>query len=341
VYKLFEYARMIADQGRTQAYAESLRRCVTSSSVVVDIGTGTGVFALLAARLGARKVYAIDPSDAIQFGPRIAAENGLDRRIEFIHGISTQIQLPERADVIVAEIHGILPAHQRSLFSLMDARDRFLAAGGCLIPRRETLWAAVVEATALHEQTVGVWGKDILGIDMTAVASTAANTWHKSRMQPHDLVTSPQCWANLDYAALRSPHVRGTAAWEISERRIAHGIAAWFDWHGADGVAFSNSPLSGERHIFGQAFFPWPEPLELCRDDQVRVELRSDSVGSEYVYGWETIVRGKDGRTKAALRQSDFFGRVWSADRLRQRSSTAPPAPTEGGLLDQRILRVP
>src|SRR5258705_5435919 len=216
---------MIADQGRTQAYAESLRRCVTPSSVVVDIGTGTGVFALLAARLGACKAYAIDPSDAIQFGRRIAAKNGLDKRIEFIQGISTQIQLPERADIIVAEIHGILPAHQRSLISLMDARDRFLAAGGCLIPRRETLWAAVVEATTLHEQTVGVWGKDILGIDMTAIGPTAANTWHKSRMQPHNLVTSPRCWANLDYAALRSPHVRATAAWEISERRIAHGIA--------------------------------------------------------------------------------------------------------------------
>jgi protein arginine N-methyltransferase 1 len=329
MYGLYDYGGMIADQGRTRAYAESLKKLVTPDSVVVDIGTGTGILALLAGRLGARKVYAIEPSDAIQFGRRVAAQNGLDGRVEFIQGLSTQVQLPEKADVIVSDVHGVLPAHQGSLFSIMDARDRFLASGGCLIPARETLWAALVEATTLHEQTVGVWGRDVFGIDMTAIGSTAANTWHKSRLQPQNLVTGPQCWATLDYAVLRSPHVRGTAAWEIRERRTAHGIAVWFDWDGADGVAFSNSPLSGERHIFGQAFFPWPEPLELCPNDEVRVQLRSDFVGSDYVYGWETIVCGNDGSMKAALRQSDFFGRIWSSDRLRQLSGVVARTPTE------------
>lgn len=329
MYGLYDYGGMIADQGRTRAYAESLKKLVTPASVVVDIGTGTGMLALLAGRLGARKVYAIEPSDAIQFGRRVAAQNGLDGQVEFIQGLSTQVQLPEKADVIVSDIHGVLPAHQGSLFSIMDARDRFLASGGCLIPARETLWAALVKAPTLHHEIVGVWGKDVFGIDMTAIGSTAMNTWHKSRVDPPDLVGSPQCWAALHYASLKSPHVRGRAVWVISEPRTAHGIAVWFDWDGVDGVAFSNSPLSGERHIFGQAFFPWPEPLELCQDDEVCVELRSDAVGSEYVYGWETIVRGKSGRTKAALRQSDFFGRVLSSDRLRQLSGSVPPTPTE------------
>src|SRR5260370_11974510 len=160
MYRLSDYGRMIADQGRTDAYAESLRRHVTPASVVVDIGTGTGIFALLAGRLGARKVYAIDPSDAIHLGRRVAAENGLDDRVEFIQDLSTLVQLPEKADIIVSDIHGILPAHQRSLFSIMDARDRFLASDGCLIPRRETLWAALVEATELHQEIAGVWGTD-------------------------------------------------------------------------------------------------------------------------------------------------------------------------------------
>jgi len=303
---------MIADSGRTQAYADSLRRCVTPSSVVVDIGTGTGIFALLAAQLGARKVYAIDANDAIQLGRCVAAHNGLDARVEFIQGLSTSIQLPEKADVIVSEIHGILPAHQRSLFSIMDARDRFLATDGCLIPRRETLWAALVEASTLHQETLGVWGKDVFGIDMTAIGSTAVNTWHKSRLRPSQLVTTPECWAVLDYAGLQSPHVRGTGVWEISEPRAAHGIGVWFDWEGIDGVEFSNSPLSGQRHIFGQAFFPWPKAIDLSPGDEVRVQLRSDAVGSEYVYGWETFIRSRAGGTETVFQQSDFYGRVMS-----------------------------
>jgi protein arginine N-methyltransferase 1 len=338
MYRLSDYGRMIADQGRTEAYAESLKRRVTAASVVVDIGTGTGIFALLAGRLGARKVYAIEPSDAIQFGRSVAAQNGLDGRVEFIQGLSTEVQLPEKADIIVSDIHGVLPANHDSLFSILDARDRFLASGGCLIPGRETLWAALVEAATLHRELVGVWGEDVFGIDMTPIRPTVANQWHKTRVHPGELVTSPECWAVLDYTVLRVPDVRGEAAWEIHDPRTAHGIVVWFDWVGAEGVSFSNSPLSGEQHIYGQAFFPWPEPLDLCRGDEVRVHLRSDAVGSEYIYGWETVVRGKDGEHKAAFHQSDFFGQVLSSDRLRQLSSTFTPALGEDGRIDQMIL---
>ena len=125
--------------------------------------------------------------------------------------------------------------------------------------------------------------------------------------------------------------MRGDAAWEISGPARAHGIGVWFDWDGGRAVAFSNSPLSGERHIFGQAFFPWPEPLDLCRGDEVRVQLRSDAVGSEYVYGWETIVRGKDGRTKAAVSAVRLF-RTESCHRTdydRLSGDWLTPAPSE------------
>ena len=211
MYRLYDYGGMIADHGRTQAYADSLRQRVTPASVVVDIGTGTGILALLAAHLGARKVYAIEPSDAIQFGRRVAAENGLDRRVEFIQGLSTQVQLPEKADVIIFDVHGVLPAHQRSLFSIMDARDRFLRSPGYLIPRRETLWAAIVDAATRHQEIVDVWGPNVFGVDMTAIRPTATNTWHRSRVRPADLVTTP-CAGPRSITQIQVPHVRGDAA---------------------------------------------------------------------------------------------------------------------------------
>ncbi len=220
----------------------------------------------------------------------------------------------------------------------MDARDRFLGSAGHVIPRRETLWVAIVDAARLHHETVGVWGTNVFGVDMTAIRPTAMNTWHKTRMQPPDLITTPARWAVLDYAELRSTDVRGDAAWGICEPRTAHGLAVWFDWDGGEGVTFSNSPLSGERHVFGQAFFPWPTPLLLCRGDEVRVQLRSDAVGSEYLYGWETTVRGKDGETKAAFQQHDFLGQVLTSDRLRILSSSSTPTLNEDGRIDQMIL---
>lgn len=91
------------------AYVKALRQAVTPESVVLDIGTGTGIFAMLACQFGAKKVYAIEPSDAIQVGKEIAAANGYDNSIEFIQKLSTEVELPEPADVIISDLRSICP----------------------------------------------------------------------------------------------------------------------------------------------------------------------------------------------------------------------------------------
>jgi protein arginine N-methyltransferase 1 len=318
-YALRDYAGMLLDEGRMQAYVESLKRRVTTASVVLDIGTGTFVFALLAARLGARKVYAIEPNDVVHFGRHVAAQNGFDQRVEFIEGLSTEVELPEKVDVIVFDLHGVLPAHERSLFSVIDARDRFLAPSGCLIPCRDTLWAALADVPTRYRDAAGVWSEDVFGIDMTAIRPSAVNMWQRVRLSPSELATTPARWAVIDYAALRSPDLRGDISWAIEDPRTAHGVCAWFDWDGVDGVAFSNSPLTAERHIFGQAFFPWPQPVDLRRGDEVCVQLRADAVASSYVYRWETSVR-RDGGVLTTFQQSDFLGLPLSPERLRKLS---------------------
>src|SRR6202008_4288409 len=132
-YSVAAYGAMIADRVRTGAYARALRAAVFPGAVVVDIGTGTGIFAMLACRFGARRVYAIEPDDAIQVAREIAAANGYADRIEFIQGISTKTGLPERADVIVYDLYGVLPAYQHHVASVADARERMLAQGGKLV----------------------------------------------------------------------------------------------------------------------------------------------------------------------------------------------------------------
>src|SRR5215510_3854804 len=103
MYNVSSYGFMIADNVRMEAYSEALRRAVKPDSVVVDIGAGTGVFALLACQFGARHVYAIEPADAIQVAREIAAANGYADRIECVQKLSTEVTLPERADVIISD----------------------------------------------------------------------------------------------------------------------------------------------------------------------------------------------------------------------------------------------
>ncbi len=149
-YSILQYGQMVGDRTRVDGYFEALRNAIHPGSVVLDIGTGIGIFALLACRLGARKVYAIEPSDAISLAKTIADANGFGENIEFVQDASTNVTLPERADVIVSDLRGILPFCGRHISSIIDARERFLAFGGALIPQQDRLWAAVVGSSALR-----------------------------------------------------------------------------------------------------------------------------------------------------------------------------------------------
>ena len=143
MYTIADYGAMIADAARMGAFARALGQAIKPGAVVIDIGTGTGICALLACRHGARRVYAIEPDDAIQVAREVAAANGYADRIEFIQAISTQVTLPERADVIVSDLGGapaLVPAthsvDRRCARALSRARRRDDSAAGRCVGRR-------------------------------------------------------------------------------------------------------------------------------------------------------------------------------------------------------------
>ncbi|MBE9478891.1 MAG: 50S ribosomal protein L11 methyltransferase, partial [Chloroflexi bacterium] len=111
MYDLTDYADMIADRVRMDAYALALKTVVKPDSVVLDIGTGPGLHALLAAKFGARKVFAIEPNDVVYLAREVAVVNGFADRIDFYQDLSTNVTLPERADIIVSDMRGSLPLY--------------------------------------------------------------------------------------------------------------------------------------------------------------------------------------------------------------------------------------
>jgi protein arginine N-methyltransferase 1 len=145
MYTVSSYGEMIADPPRMDAYVRAMRAAIKPGDVVLDLGSGPGLFAMLACQMGARRVYAIEPGNVIQIAREAAAANGFADRIEFFHGLSTQITLPEPADVIVSDLRGPLPLYQQHLPSIRDDRERLLAKGGILIPERDILWAVIAE----------------------------------------------------------------------------------------------------------------------------------------------------------------------------------------------------
>jgi protein arginine N-methyltransferase 1 len=337
---------MIADRVRTDAYTLALRLAIRPGCVCLDIGTGTGIFAVLACRLGARKVIAVEPDDAIQVAREVATANGCAERITFLQDLSTRIHLQERADVIVSDLHGILPLFEHQLPSLIDAHRRHLAPGGTFIPRKESVWVTVVEAPEAYARMVplgdeSVYGDNmsVHGVSMEAARSRIVSNWGKARLKPEHLLAAPHLWASLDYATLEGANIRGEATWIVERPGTAHGLLLWFDSTLIEGVGFSNAPGQPEL-IFGQGFFPWVHPVQVAAGDAVEVALRADLVGAHYVWGWDSRVRagGSAGRIKAEFRQSTFFGATLPGAKLRKRAVDHRAALSEDGQIDRYIL---
>ena len=194
----FHYA-MINDHPRNEFYRECLRRAIVpGESVVLEIGTGSGLLAMLAARLGARKVVAIEASRHMAaLARKNIAANGLDGAITVIERLSTELDADEirRAcglgagrvvevngtedrggdvrpyaadlpDVLVSELFGTLLLGESALEYLRDARERLVRPGCRVVPPRGVQYAALVECDAVAKLTkADDWG----GLDLSHV----------------------------------------------------------------------------------------------------------------------------------------------------------------------------
>src|SRR5215217_327491 len=325
MYNLHFYGQMLADTPRMEAYAAALRYTIKPDSVVMDLGCGPGVLALLACKLGARRVYGVEPENAISLAREAAAANHCADRIEFFENLSTEITLPEPATIIVSDLRGVLPWFQQHIPSIIDARKRLLARGGVLIPRRDILWAAIVEAPDQYEGVVGPWQSDKFDLDLSAGARLVTNTWRKTYLEPGQFLARPIRWATIDYHEVDSPDIRAEISWRAARNGTAHGIAIWFDSELVDDIGFSNHPAA-PKMIYGVGLFPFLKPVEIVEGERIELRLAAQFVQNDYVWRWDTdfFHCNDETRVKASFKQSTFYGVPISPERLRQSAQEKP-----------------
>lgn len=136
---------LLGDGGRNRPFYRALQRTVRSDSTVLDIGTGTGIWAIVAARLGARRVVAVEMEPLlIEIIRELARINGVADRVEVVLGDSRQLNLAREFDVVFTETIGHVGFDEQIVSITNDARQRFLKPGGILIPETVSLLAAAV-----------------------------------------------------------------------------------------------------------------------------------------------------------------------------------------------------
>lgn len=338
MYALRDYGEMTADRERLEAYRQAIKQAVRLGDSVLEIGCGPGLFAFLACQVGARKVYAIDSEEIVHFARELAVANGFSDQMEFIQSDSRKLQLPERVNVIVSDIRGALPFFRHAIAAIEDARQRLLLPGGLLIPQRDTLKAAVIEAPDFYSKLVSPWVQPAPALNLSLSLAFLLNESYKSRFDNDQLLTEPQTWCVLDYSVGADANATTGLDFSIRRRGMAHGICLWFETQLLDGIGFSSGP-SSRNTVYGQVFLPWLEPVSVERGQKISVKLQANLVGEEYVWRWETRIDSEAKSPARCFQQSTFQGANFTPQSLRRRAADFVPSLSQEGQADRWMLQ--
>lgn len=274
-----EYHRtLIADRVRLAAYRHALSKVIRKGqSVVADIGTGTGILAILAARLGARKVFAYEKAEIGAVAERLVRLNKL-RNVEVIPARSTEIIDPPRVDIVVTETFGNYALEEYLVETMNDARARHLKPGGLLVPRTVEQFISPVIASRLFDELV-VWDAVGAGLDFTPARTMSLNNVYVRTIPSRELLDeghAGQCWDRLDFTERNATRRKGRAEWHMRRAATVYGLALWWRAELAPGVVLSTASDAPATH-WEQLYFPALEPIRLEGGHTLRADLRSRS----------------------------------------------------------------
>ncbi|KAK4702088.1 type I protein arginine methyltransferase, partial [Phenoliferia sp. Uapishka_3] len=163
---------MLKDKIRTNSYRDFIlsNPSIFKDAVVLDVGCGTGILSMFAAKSGAKKVYAVDASAVAHKAERNIKNNGLSDIITVIKGKVEDIELPEKVDVIVSEWMGYFLLYECMLDSVLHARERFLKPTGLMVPSQCSIMLSLFDGSYLVQDRINFWN-DVYGYDMTSMKS--------------------------------------------------------------------------------------------------------------------------------------------------------------------------
>jgi len=263
------HVAMLNDRIRTAGFMAGIAEVVCPRDVVVDIGTGTGILAVAAARAGAAHVYAVEATEIASVARAVFEANGLTERITLIQGWSTEIELPERADVLVSEIVGNDPWDERILEVTQDARKRLLKPTARFVPGRMRVFGLPVTVPHVERmqrtvtaETVNHW-KSWYNVDYSPLAEMVRNAAHPQfYLKPQQArdwtqLSDPALLAEVDFATFHDRDIAQTITATATASGELSGLLVYFELMLGPTTTLSTHPAHAD------AYNCWKSPVFL------------------------------------------------------------------------------
>lgn len=288
---------MMNDEARNHAFARAIERRVKPGMTVLEIGTGSGLLALLAARGreglgGAERVVTCEANPVVAAAAqRIIAQNGWGERITVIakpsHELVVGVDLAEPADLLISETFSVQVVVEGALSTFEDAKARLLKPGAPILPARALVRAALVGGEGLAQSArVG----QVLGFDLSHFNTLTPLQQYLSAGQPFTWLSAPATLLRFDLQSdARFPGARQELTVTATEQGVCQGVLQWLrleldeenEYEVLPGAAGS---ALGARH-WTPVWYPFREPLAVEPGQAVVLRVSHNRAGLSVVRG--------------------------------------------------------
>jgi len=249
-------------------------RHLFKGKVVLDIGCGTGILSMFAAKAGASRVLGIECSGIVHLAEKIIKSNGFDDRITIVKGKVEEVVLPdgiEQVDIIISEWMGYCLFYESMLDTVLYARDKWLKPGGMMFPDRATLYISAIEDRQYKDDKIN-WWDEVYGFNMSCIREVAIKEPLVDVVDPKQVVTNPCLIKEVDLYTVKKEDLDFTAPFYLTLKRddyvqafVAYFAVEFTKCHKK--TYFSTSPESQYTH-WKQTVFYFDESLT-CNKGEV------------------------------------------------------------------------
>jgi len=270
------HEEMLKDKVRTESYQSAIENNPEAfkGKVVLDIGCGTGVLSIFAARAGAKHVYGIDNADIIHYAREIVKVNGLQDQITILKGKVEEIELPvEKVDIIISEWMGYFLIFESMMDTVLFARDKWLNQDGLILPDTCTMHIAAIEDEQYKSKKLNFWN-NVYGINMSCLSKAAFVEPIVDSINYDVIASTEDTFFKVDLYTVTKEELEFSNYYEIKMLRDdrIHGIVTWFDitfGNLPNEVRFSTGPYEEYTH-WKQTVFYFHGHYDVCEGDVLK-----------------------------------------------------------------------
>lgn len=269
------HEEMLKDTSRTLSYRNAMYRNkhLFKDKIVLDVGCGTGILSMFAAKAGAKHVYSVDMSSIIEKAKEIVSINGFSDKITLLQGKLEDITLPvDKVDIIISEWMGYFLLYESMLDTVLLARDKYLVEGGLIFPDKCHMYIAGIEDGQYKDEKIHYW-EDVYGFDYSPFIKTAMSEPLVDTVENRALITTSDKFFEFDINTVTKEELSFNRSFEIEaiDSDLCHGYVVYWDavFPGDEKITLPTGPMHQYTH-WKQTIFYMDQVLDLAKGETIK-----------------------------------------------------------------------